>query len=208
MAAGHVHDYQRWEHGHRPNGAPVPFMVAGAGGYWHLARGAGPRPAPANAGIHRRPRQSTAQLRRQRPLLHPAHRPGRSDQAIRATVPRGRLQSRCRHLPYRVHHPAPAVTDTLRPSAGKERAARSIRPTPGAAFCRKAGHPSRHRPAPAAPRPAVGGGMGAGRGLDAPQSRSHRPRRRPGCPDRDGGAGSHGRAHRRAARVLRGLDVH
>ena len=51
-------------------------------------------------------------------------------------------------------------------------------------------------------------GWGGDRGLDAPQSRSHRPRRSPGCQDRDGGAGSYGRAHRRAACVLRGLDVH
>ncbi|HET9646933.1 MAG TPA: metallophosphoesterase, partial [Microlunatus sp.] len=34
VAAGHVHDYQRWER--TINGATVPFVVAGAGGYWHL----------------------------------------------------------------------------------------------------------------------------------------------------------------------------
>jgi len=34
VAAGHVHDYQRWERD--INGTTVPFVVAGAGGYWHL----------------------------------------------------------------------------------------------------------------------------------------------------------------------------
>jgi hypothetical protein len=34
VAAGHVHDYQRWERD--INGVTVPFLVAGAGGYWHL----------------------------------------------------------------------------------------------------------------------------------------------------------------------------
>ena len=34
VAAGHVHDYQRWEWD--INGVTVSFLVAGAGGYWHL----------------------------------------------------------------------------------------------------------------------------------------------------------------------------
>jgi hypothetical protein len=34
VAAGHVHDYQHWER--VINGITVPFVVAGAGGYWHL----------------------------------------------------------------------------------------------------------------------------------------------------------------------------
>ena len=34
VAAGHVHDYQHWERD--INGVSVPFLVVGAGGYWHL----------------------------------------------------------------------------------------------------------------------------------------------------------------------------
>ena len=35
--AGHVHNYQRWEHPLPDgNGDPVPFVVSGAGGYWNL----------------------------------------------------------------------------------------------------------------------------------------------------------------------------
>jgi len=34
VAAGHVHDYQHWERD--INGITVPFLVAGAGGFWHL----------------------------------------------------------------------------------------------------------------------------------------------------------------------------
>ena len=35
MVAGHVHNYQQWER-HLNGGEPVPFLVSGAGGYWHL----------------------------------------------------------------------------------------------------------------------------------------------------------------------------
>jgi len=34
VAAGHVHDYQRWDR--TINGVDVAYVVAGAGGYWHL----------------------------------------------------------------------------------------------------------------------------------------------------------------------------
>ena len=37
--AGHVHNYQRWEHPlPRPHlrAEPLPFVVSGAGGYWNL----------------------------------------------------------------------------------------------------------------------------------------------------------------------------
>jgi hypothetical protein len=34
--AGHVHNYQRWEHVHPAGDDPVPFVVSGGGGYWNL----------------------------------------------------------------------------------------------------------------------------------------------------------------------------
>jgi hypothetical protein len=34
--AGHVHNYQRWEHVHPAGDDPVPFIVSGGGGYWNL----------------------------------------------------------------------------------------------------------------------------------------------------------------------------
>jgi Calcineurin-like phosphoesterase len=34
--AGHVHNYQRWEHPLSGGGDPLPFIVSGAGGYWNL----------------------------------------------------------------------------------------------------------------------------------------------------------------------------
>jgi len=34
VLAGHVHDYQRFTH--RVGGRQIPYIVAGAGGYWHL----------------------------------------------------------------------------------------------------------------------------------------------------------------------------
>ena len=34
--AGHVHNYQRWEHPVPSGGDPLPFVVSGGGGYWNL----------------------------------------------------------------------------------------------------------------------------------------------------------------------------
>jgi hypothetical protein len=34
--AGHVHNFQRWEHVHPVGDDPVPFIVSGGGGYWNL----------------------------------------------------------------------------------------------------------------------------------------------------------------------------
>jgi len=34
--AGHVHNYQRWEHPVPGGGDPLPFVVSGGGGYWNL----------------------------------------------------------------------------------------------------------------------------------------------------------------------------
>jgi len=34
--AGHVPNYQRWEHPLAGGGDPLPFIVSGAGGYWNL----------------------------------------------------------------------------------------------------------------------------------------------------------------------------
>jgi 3',5'-cyclic AMP phosphodiesterase CpdA len=34
--AGHVHNYQRWEHRLPGGGDPLPFVVSGGGGYWNL----------------------------------------------------------------------------------------------------------------------------------------------------------------------------
>ena len=35
--AGHVHNYERWEHPlPGDDGAPLPFVVSGGGGYWNL----------------------------------------------------------------------------------------------------------------------------------------------------------------------------